>query len=120
MGQLTKFYKLYKPDIEEVNWGEEVNKNFDVIDVFLHYLEKSINELYSFHNKLINRLEIDVVEAEKEFNTYGEELKSFYDVGLQNVNKYAENVQSALDINLQDVNKLSESLTVEVSYEFVN
>ena len=120
MGKLTKHYRLYKPSINETDWGEEVNQNFDIIDVFLRYLEKSINELYSFHNRLINRLEIDVIRAEKEFNTYGEELKSFYDVNLQDVNKYAENVQAALDINLQDVNKLSENLTVEVNYEFVN
>ncbi|MCD6515274.1 MAG: hypothetical protein J7L07_10160 [Candidatus Odinarchaeota archaeon] len=120
MGSLTKYYRLYKPDINERNWGEEVNRNFDIIDTFLKYLEKEIYNLYLFHNRIINRLEIEITEAEKEFNTLEDILKSMYDISLQSINKLSEKISDDLDINLQNINKISENLTSEVSYEFIS
>ncbi len=60
MGSLTKYYRLYKPEINERNWGEEVNKNFDIIDKELFYLEKMIEKLLSMHNRYLNRLRVEV------------------------------------------------------------
>lgn len=32
MGKYTPRFSLYKPDIGEVNWGDKINRNFDIID----------------------------------------------------------------------------------------
>jgi len=60
VGKLTKHYRLYKPSINETDWGEEVNQNWEIIDKELHYLEKMIEKLSSMHNRYLNRLRIDL------------------------------------------------------------
>ncbi|MHA1873139.1 MAG: hypothetical protein ACTSVB_03400 [Candidatus Heimdallarchaeaceae archaeon] len=88
--------------------GEKIAINIDdikqikEIKTFLLCFEKDIRQLYEFHNRFVNRLSIDVCEAEKEYQGF------------------EENIFSTLDINLQNVNKLSENLTMEVSYEFID
>lgn len=46
MGSLTQYLQLYKPDIGETGWGEEVNQNFDTIDAKAKYVDESIQDLY--------------------------------------------------------------------------
>jgi len=36
MGSYTPNYNLYKPDIGEVSWGDEINASTDVVDAILH------------------------------------------------------------------------------------
>lgn len=36
MGVYTTKRGLYKPDIGELNWGDKVNANFDILDVHTH------------------------------------------------------------------------------------
>lgn len=60
MGKLTKYYRLYKPSINEINWGEEVNQNWEILDKELYYLEKMIEKLFLMHNRALNRLRIDL------------------------------------------------------------
>jgi len=60
MGSLTKYYRLYKPNIDERNWGEEVNRNWEILDKELFYLEKMIEKLSSMHNRYLNRLRVDL------------------------------------------------------------
>lgn len=36
MGSYTPNIGLYKPDIGELNWGERVNQNFDILDEKIH------------------------------------------------------------------------------------
>jgi len=59
MGSLTKYYRLYKPNINERNWGEEVNRNWEILDKELFYLEKMIEKLSSMHNRHLRRLRIE-------------------------------------------------------------
>jgi len=59
MGSLTKYYRLYKPNINERNWGKEVNRNWEILDKELFYLEKMIEKLSSMHNRHLNRLRIE-------------------------------------------------------------
>jgi len=59
MGEKTKYYRLYKPDIEETDWGEEVNLNWEILDKELYYLEKMIEKLSSMHNRHLRRLRIE-------------------------------------------------------------
>jgi len=60
MGNLTKYYRLYKPDISEVDWGDWVNNNFDVIDKELKNLERLVYKLYTSVGRYINRLQTEV------------------------------------------------------------
>ncbi len=60
MGKKTKYYRLYKPDIGETDWGEEVNQNWEILDKELYYLEKMIEKLSSLHNRYLNRFRIEV------------------------------------------------------------
>jgi len=42
-GTETTNYELFKPDVESVGWGEEVNQNFDTLDSELKKKEAKVN-----------------------------------------------------------------------------
>lgn len=43
MGEYTPRRKLYKPNIGEEDWGEKVNRNFDILDNHKHTIEDITN-----------------------------------------------------------------------------
>lgn len=49
---MTQYLNLYKPDIGETGWGEEVNQNFDTIDAKVKYIDNTISNLQTDINNI--------------------------------------------------------------------
>ncbi len=105
MGSLTKYYRLYKPNIDERNWGEEVNQNWEILDKELFYLEKMIEKLSSMHNRHLRRLKI-----ETEIKVYPVPVKKFLETQIS-----SEVTTKVLPVPIEKT--LENTIDVGVEYE---
>jgi len=98
MGEYTKRFGLYKPDVGETGWGDKVNHNFDLIDKILHHLEDNV--LRVALRSLKNSATIGVTGKEL-YNVFADVITPNYPNGyLNTINSvYSDDTWQALVTN---------------------